>query len=226
MFSFHATKLYHSLEGGMLVFQDAGLKKTFDYLKNFGFENELEVVMPGTNAKMNEMQALMGSMMLQYVDELIGRRRRIAEVYRDRLKDVCGIQLVPNLPEEVSYTHAYMPVEIDKEEFGVDRDALCEELKQYNVYVRRYFYPLICDYACYRGLSVKDPLDIARRVSSRILTLPIYPELGLEDVHRICDILLHIRDKHCGTFAADRRKPSARPVSQRLMLSPTAITES
>jgi dTDP-4-amino-4,6-dideoxygalactose transaminase len=196
MFSFHATKLYHSLEGGLLAFQDTGLKKTLDYLKNFGFENEVEVVMPGTNAKMNEVQALMGSMMLQYLDELIEKRRRIAQIYQERLADVPGLKLAAPLHEEVRYNYAYVPVEVEEQEFGCTRDVLHEELKRYNIYTRRYFHPLICDYACYRHLAIQNPLEVARRVASRILTLPIYPDLPLEDVHRICEILGFIGQKH------------------------------
>lgn len=195
MFSFHATKSYHSMEGGMLTFPDSGLKKTFDYLKNFGFENEVEVVMPGTNAKMNEMQALMGSMLLQHIDKITEKSRQIAALYREKLRDVRGIHLTPELPKDVRYNYVYMPVEVDEQEFGMNRDALYEELMKYNIYSRRYFYPLICDFACYRSVAVKDPLVVARRVSSRILTLPIYYDLQLEDVHRICNIIIMLSSK-------------------------------
>lgn len=190
MFSFHATKLYHSLEGGMLTFQDSGIKGIFDYLKNFGFKNELEVVMPGTNAKMNEMQALMGSMVLKHIDENIEKRRQITAIYRDKLSDVPGIHLRPELSKDVHYNYAYIPVEVDEKEFGMSRDQLYEELKKYNIYSRRYFYPLVCDFACYKSVAVKDPLTVARKVSERILTLPIYYELSLEDAGKICDIIL------------------------------------
>lgn len=195
MFSFHATKLYHSLEGGMLTFQDSGLKSIFDYLKNFGFKNEVEVVMPGTNAKMNEMQALMGSMILGYLDGLIEKRRKITEIYRERLNDISGIKLPPSLPADVKYNHAYMTIEIHEKEFGMSRDKLCEELKKYNIFSRRYFYPLICDFPCYRSVSVKDPLTVARKVASRILTLPIYYDLSFDDVKRICDIIIILQSK-------------------------------
>jgi len=195
MFSFHATKLYHSLEGGMLTFQDSGLKSILDYLKNFGFKNEVEVVMPGTNAKMNEMQALMGSMILGYLDELIEKRRKITEIYRERLNDISGIKLLPSLPTDVKYNHAYMPIEVNGKEFGISRDKLYEELKKYNIYTRRYFYPLICDYSCYRSVSIKAPLTVARKVASRILILPIYCDLSLDDVQQICDIIIAIGSK-------------------------------
>lgn len=193
MFSFHATKLYHSLEGGMLTFQDSGIKMNLNYLKNFGFKSQTEVVMPGTNAKMNEMQALMGMQVLNYMDELIAKQKQIDIIYRERLHDLPGIQFCPALPESVRCNYSYIPVEIDEKEFGLSRDELFEKLKQYNVFARRYFYPLVCDFACYKSLSVSDPLTIARRVSERILTLPTYYDLRLDDVNRICDIITGIQ---------------------------------
>ncbi len=194
LFSFHATKLYHSIEGGMLSFQDAGLKITLDYLKNFGFKNETEVVMPGTNAKMNEFQALMGILVLRHLDGLIERARKIDAVYRKRLKEVPGIKFPPTQPNNVAYNYAYEPVEIIEEEFGMSRDALYQKLKEFNVHSRRYFYPLLCDYACYQGLSVKDPLIVSRRVAERILTLPIYDDLKIAEVEMICDIIQQIHN--------------------------------
>jgi dTDP-4-amino-4,6-dideoxygalactose transaminase len=195
MFSFHATKLYHTLEGGMLTFQDSGLKSTLNYLKNFGFKNEVEVVMPGTNAKMNEMQALMGIMVLKHIDENIEKRRIITAIYREKLENVPGILLRPELPKDISYNYAYIPVEVDEKEFGMSRDQLYEELKHYNIYTRRYFHPLVCDFACYQSVAVKDPLMVARKVSERILTLPIYYDLALDDVQRICDIIIALGSK-------------------------------
>jgi dTDP-4-amino-4,6-dideoxygalactose transaminase len=189
MFSFHATKPYHSIEGGLLTFRDSGLKQTFDYLKNFGFENETEVVMPGTNAKMNEFQALMGSLVLEHLDEITEKRERIAEAYREKLGHVRGIKLPPEL-QDVRQNYAYIPIEVEEGEFGMSRDRLYEELKGYNVFTRRYFYPLICDYPCYRSIAIQDPLTVARSVAERILTLPIYYELSLDDVEKICDIII------------------------------------
>ncbi|MCK4390896.1 MAG: DegT/DnrJ/EryC1/StrS family aminotransferase [Desulfobacterales bacterium] len=195
MFSFHATKLYHSIEGGMLTFQDSGIKSIFDYLKNFGFESEVEVVMPGTNAKMNEMQALMGSMVLEHVNEIIEKRRQITAIYREKLEAVSGIYLRPELPKDIGYNYAYMPVEVDEKEFGMSRDQFYEKLKEYNIYSRRYFYPLVCDFACYKSVAIKDPLTVARKAGERILTLPIYYDLALDDVQRICDIIIAIGSK-------------------------------
>jgi len=195
MFSFHATKSFHSLEGGMLIFRETGLKGVFDYLKNFGFKNEFEVVMPGTNAKMNEMQALMGIQVLKYLDEIIEKRAKINDLYRHLLKEVPGIRLVPGLSPTVRLNHVYMPIEVDEQEFGMSCDALYEKLKEYNVFSRRYFYPLICDFACYRSVSVKEPLTVARRAADRILTLPIYDSLELSDVKTICEIIKHLSTK-------------------------------
>jgi dTDP-4-amino-4,6-dideoxygalactose transaminase len=189
MFSFHATKSFHSLEGGMLIFRETGLKGVFDYLKNFGFKGEFEVVMPGTNAKMNEMQALMGIHVLKYHETIMKKRARIDALYRDRLKNVAGVRFVPPLSPSIRLNHAYMPIEVDEREFGMDCETLYEKLKQYNVFSRRYFYPLICDYACYRHVALRDPLEVARRVAGRMLTLPIYDELESSEVEAICDII-------------------------------------
>jgi len=198
MFSFHATKLYHSIEGGMLTFKESGIKQKFDYLKNFGFESEVEVVMPGTNAKMNEFQALMGEMILDHINHLISQRKKLYEQYKELLCNVPGIRLIPPLPTEVEYNYAYMPIEVDEKDFGVSRDKLYEELKKYNVFTRRYYYPLLCDFPCYRAITVNDSLSVARLAASRILTLPIYHDLSLEDVQRICSIIIAIGSKEVG----------------------------
>jgi dTDP-4-amino-4,6-dideoxygalactose transaminase len=154
--------------------------------------------MPGTNAKMNEIQALMGIHVLKYLKKILRKRAGIAELYRERLQEIPGIRLVPSLPGDIKYNHAYMPIEVDEQEFGMSRDALYEKLKHYNVYTRRYFYPLICDYACYRNVSVKDPLTVARRVADLILTLPIYDSLPLSCVEAICEIISHLHHRATG----------------------------
>ncbi len=192
MFSFHATKLYHSIEGGMLTFKNPGFKKTFDYLKNFGFENEMEVVIPGTNAKMNEFQALMGELILDEMPTIIAQRKQLCERYRQLLADVPGIRFPPPVSSDVEYNYAYMPIEVDAARFGLSRDGLYEELKKFNLFTRRYFYPLVCDFACYRSVSVGDPLTVARSVAARILTLPIYSDLTVAEVEQICEIIRHV----------------------------------
>ncbi len=190
MFSFHATKLYHSLEGGLLAFKEPALKQTLDYLKNFGFKSEVEVVMPGTNAKMNEMQALMGILVLKHLEKSIEKRKIISNIYHERLKNIPGIRMPASLPEHVEYNYAYMTVQIDEKETGISRDGLYQRLKEHNVFVRRYFYPLVCDFSCYKHISVEGNLSTARDISSKILTLPVYDSLKHDDVHKICDIIL------------------------------------
>jgi len=192
MFSFHPTKLYHSIEGGALVFSDPGYKKIFDYLKNFGFASETEVVMPGTNAKMNEFQALMGILGLKRLDELIEKGREIETIYRERLTGVPGIQLPLVQSVNVHYNFAYMPIEVHEKEFGMSRDRLYEELRKYNIFTRRYFYPLLTDFACYKYVQTNDPLTIAKGVAARILCLPTYYTIDANSVDRICELIIKI----------------------------------
>jgi dTDP-4-amino-4,6-dideoxygalactose transaminase len=204
MFSFHATKLFHSVEGGMLTFGDATLRRRFDYLKNFGYENEVEVVMPGTNAKMNELQALMGRLVLKRMGEIVGKRRQIAETYRRELMTIPGIRTAALAAPGVEYNHAYFPIEVEEREFGASRDELYTGLKEWNVFARRYFYPLVTDFACYRGIVREGELPVARSVASRIITLPIFSDLGLDDVVRICDIIRHIHERRKSLPAGSR----------------------
>ncbi len=192
MFSFHATKLYHSLEGGMLIFKDPGLAQTFSYLKNFGFKSETEVVMPGTNAKMNEIQALMGSQMLNYMPHMVEKCRRLYGLYRERLSKVPGIMLSPDPEPNVDYSYTSLPVRVIEREFGVSRDELYDALKKYNVFTRRYFYPLVNEYPCYRSVPISKPLTVSEQVSREILSLPLYVDLEEDDVNRICDIVVKL----------------------------------
>jgi dTDP-4-amino-4,6-dideoxygalactose transaminase len=219
MFSFHATKVFHSIEGGMLTFRDPGLRRLFDYLKNFGFENETEVVMPGTNAKMNEFQALMGLLLLRRMDEMLEKRQAINGRYRERLGLIPGIRLVSEPAVTVRYNCAYMPVEVDEKEFGLTRDQLYLSLREYNVFARRYFYPLVPDFACYRGVVAAGDLPVARRVASRILTLPMYSDLALDDVNRICDIIEHLQSQSQARSGIVAAKPGAYAASELLVLA-------
>jgi len=194
-FSFHATKLFHSIEGGMLIFKDSGLKNTFDYLKNFGIKNEVEVIMPGLNAKMNEFQALMGILVMQYLDDLIEHSRKVDITYRECLQDVPGIKFPPKLHETVAYNYNYEPVEIVENEFGMNRNMLYETIKKYNINLRRYFYPLLCDFSCYKHIEFKDPLTVARQIATKIICLPTYKDLEVDDVIHICEIIAFLH-KH------------------------------
>jgi dTDP-4-amino-4,6-dideoxygalactose transaminase len=223
MFSFHATKHFHSIEGGLVVFPDPALGRVFDLLKNFGFENETSVAIPGTNAKMNELQALMGLQVLQHLEAIIARRRALDALYRGRLAGIPGLLIPDPPPPNVRWNHAYFPVEIDAAVFGMKRDRFVEQLKRFNIHARRYFHPLLTDLECYRDVPHTDPLTVARRVANRILTLPIYDSLPLEDADRICDCVKSIAPGNRGggrprrtLRPRDRRTPSRKPASQRL----------
>lgn len=219
MFSFHATKLFHSIEGGMLMFSDVARKRTFDYLKNFGFAGETEVVMPGTNAKMNEFQAHMGSLVLQYIPGIIARRGQIDALYREGLKGIPGIHVPAVLPGNVDYNYAYFPIEIDVAAFGMSRDELYLALKKFNVITRRYFYPLVTDFACYRSLVHDDPLTVARGVAQRVLTLPIYDSLALEDVERIGGMLRYLhRSAQVAVTAVPALTPTAAKMTKKILI--------
>ena len=199
MFSFHATKVFHSIEGGLLTFRDSALQSRLDYLKNFGFENETEVVMPGTNAKMSEFHALMGTLLITRVEEMIEARRTLTEHYYARLGDIPGIRLPAQPREGVRHNYAYLSIEVDQDTFGMTRDDLYEQLRAYNVIARRYFYPIIPDFPCYRSMFGGVQLPVARSVSARILTLPLFSDLRIEDVDRICDIVEYL---HHGSRSA------------------------
>lgn len=138
---------------------------------------------------MNELEALMGLQVLDHLDCIIARRRKVDALYRARLRHVPGIHVPPHTASNVDYNHAYFPVEIDAPVFGMCRNDVYDALKGYNVFARRYFHPLIPDMACYRDLNVESPLTVARQVADRVLSLPIYDSLALDDVEKICDIL-------------------------------------
>ena len=188
--SFHATKVFNTFEGGAIICHDEATKKRIDYLKNFGFVNETTVVMPGINAKMNELQAAMGLLQLKYVDEAIRKRKEIALHYRKELKSIDGISYLHSMAG-VKYCYPYFPVLIEKNSYGKTRDQVYETLKQNNIYGRRYFYPLISQFPTYRGLESSMPgrMPVAERVTEQILCLPIYPDLQMEARKRIISIL-------------------------------------
>jgi len=192
MFSFHATKVYHSIEGGLACFTDPRLKATLNQLKNFGIVSESEIAGPGTNAKMNEFMALMGLQVLPYMEELIAARARLTHAYRERLSTLPGLLLPPPAPGNVTSCYAYLPIEVDETQASISRDTLYERLKTYNVFARRYFYPLLTDCPCYEQDCRSGELPVARRTARQILTLPLYHDLTLDSVHRICDIIAHL----------------------------------
>lgn len=193
MLSFHATKLFHTAEGGALVARDPAVKRRIDYLKNFGIQNEHTVLMPGINGKMSELHAAMGMLTLGMVDAERKRREQIGAIYRERLSPVYGLTMPVRSPDFTS-SEQYFAIRIDAQACGITRDAMFEQLKEYNVFARRYFYPLCSDYSCYRMLPSAHPsyLPNAHRAATEVLCLPYYGALSDDDVHQICDIFLHV----------------------------------
>lgn len=194
MYSFHATKLFHTLEGGALAVKDPHLKDRIDLLKNFGIKNEEEVVMPGINGKMNEIQAIVGQLVLEMVDEERDKRRVLRDTYLRCLEDVDGISLMGDIPG-VKNSFQYLVIRIDEKKFGKSRDHVYHELKKYNVVTRKYFYPLCSEYTCYRQLpsSVASNLPVAHKVVEEVLALPFYGRLTPDDVEHICTIIKSLR---------------------------------
>jgi dTDP-4-amino-4,6-dideoxygalactose transaminase len=196
MFSFHATKLFHTAEGGALTFKDPNLKPRIDLLKNFGIKNEEEVVLPGINGKMNEIQAVLGISVLEYVETEIQKRKELTEVYRRCLKDVEGVTLLGDRPG-VKGNYQYFVIKINENLFGKSRDFVYEQFKKYNIFTRKYYYPLCSNYTCYRQLpsSSSSNLPVANEVVKQNLCFPLYGELSSENVEKICEIFFEIRDQ-------------------------------
>lgn len=190
--SFHATKVFNTFEGGALICHDAKMKQRIDDLKNFGFHDEVTVVAPGINAKMNEMQAALGLLQLKYISKAIDRRREIDSIYRRHLSKVKGI-FCPLLPVDTVYNFAYFPILIEKK-YSLSRDELYERLHQHGVFPRRYFYPLISEFPMYRGLpsASRYNLPVSEGVANKVLCLPIYPALKIEDQQYIIEVIRQI----------------------------------
>jgi len=188
--SFHATKVYNTFEGGAIVCHDEATKKRIDNLKNFGFSGEITVVAPGINAKMNEVQAAMGLLQLKYIDKAIENRKAITECYREGLKGINGISYLEDMPD-VEHCYSYFPILIDKEKFGKTRDEVYEGLKTSDIFTRRYFYPLISQFPTYRGLDSAQPgkMPVAEKITEVVLCLPIYNDLDLATVEKICSLI-------------------------------------
>ncbi|MDD5455806.1 MAG: DegT/DnrJ/EryC1/StrS family aminotransferase [Candidatus Margulisbacteria bacterium] len=195
MFSFHATKLYHTAEGGALTMKNEHSKKLINLLKNFGIKNEEEVVMPGINGKMNEIQAVIGLEVLSCMQAEVEKRSRILQQYQDSLKDVPGIKFL-NLGEAIKNSYQYFVIRINEEEFGKSRDFVYAEFKKFNVFTRKYFYPLCSEYTCYKQIPSSSPhnLPVAHQVVKEVLSMPFYGDLSADDVCRICDILKSFRN--------------------------------
>lgn len=187
--SFHATKVFNTFEGGAIVCPDAKTKQRIDYLKNFGFADEVTVVAPGINGKMSEVNAAFGLLQLKHVDAAIARRGQIERRYREALSDVRGISLLPKNPDSTG-NGGYFPILVG-DDYPLSRDALHQKLKDAGINGRRYFYPLISNLPMYRGLpsAAKTNLPTANRLAEQVLCLPIYPALAEEDQARVCHLI-------------------------------------
>lgn len=186
--SFHATKVYNTIEGGALILHDAETKKRIDYLKNFGFAGETEIVAPGINGKMDEIRAAYGLLNLKQVDRAIESRHQVAIRYREALRDVKGIRFMEDIPG-VRHNYSYFPIFVDAEQYGMTRDELYLKLKKCNILSRRYFYPLISEFSTYRGLeSAKiENLPVAHKVANSVICLPMYHDLSNTDIEIIIE---------------------------------------
>lgn len=189
--SFHATKVYNTVEGGALVMHDAETKKRIDYLKNFGFANEVTVVGPGINSKMDEVRSAYGLLNLRQVDAAIEARHQVAIKYREALRPVEGITFFDDMPG-VKHNYSYFPIFVDAEKYGMTRDELYFKMKEHNVLGRRYFYPLISEFSTYRGLDSARPENLpnAQRMAETVICLPMHHALSDEDLNRVIEEII------------------------------------
>ena len=189
--SFHATKVYNTIEGGALIVHDEQTKKHIDYLKNFGFAGETEVLAPGINSKMDEMRAAYGLLNLRQVDAAIEARHQVAIQYREALKNVPGIRFLNEI-SDVKHNYSYFPIFVDAQKYGMTRDELYFKMKGQNVLGRRYFYPLISSFVTYRQLDSANPENLpnAHRLANSVICLPMHHDLNNEDVERILSFIV------------------------------------
>ncbi len=189
--SFHATKVFNTFEGGAIVCPDAKTKKRIDYLKNFGFADEVTVVAPGINGKMSEINAAFGMLQLRHIDDALARRKLIDQAYRQGLEGVQGIRLMQRRTD-LTANYSYLPIFIDSD-YPLSRDQVYDLMRDHDILARRYFYPLISEFPMYRGLpsAAGELLPVAEKTSRQVLCLPIYPDLAQEVVTTICHLLRH-----------------------------------
>ncbi len=189
--SFHATKVFNTIEGGAIICRDAKMKQRIDYLKNFGFVNETTVVAAGINGKMNELQAAYGLLQLQHINKALAERGRLYSRYQMLLSGITGISLM-SVPENVTWNHAYYPIMVN-EEFGLSRDTLYELLKDNKIMARRYFYPLISTFYMYKSAksAKRENLPVAHQLADKVICLPLYPGLEDEVQDKIAGLINH-----------------------------------
>ena len=190
-FSFHATKVYNTIEGGAMIMHDERTKRRIDYLKNFGFKGETEVIAPGINSKMDEMRSAYGLLNLKQVDEAIEARHQVAIKYREALKDIEGVSYWNDMPG-VKHNYSYFPIFVDAKKYGMTRDELYFKMKEQNVLGRRYFYPLICEFSTYKGLpsSTRENLPNAYKMAESVICLPMHHALSEEDINRTLNCII------------------------------------
>lgn len=189
--SFHATKVYNTLEGGALVMHDEQTKKRIDYLKNFGFAGETEVVAPGINSKVDEVRSAYGLLNLKQVDQAIANRQKVAQRYREALRNISGIRFFEDMPD-VRHNYSYFPIFVNAKEYGTTRDELYFKMKEQGVLGRRYFYPLISTFSTYRGLPSAAPenLPVATKMANEVICLPMHHALSEEDILRVLNTII------------------------------------
>ncbi|MEK0445054.1 MAG: hypothetical protein RLZZ399_375 [Verrucomicrobiota bacterium] len=187
--SFHATKVFTTFEGGAIICPDAKIKQRIDHLKNFGIINQVQVVAPGINGKMSELNAAFGLLQLRGIQAALEKRRQIDSIYRQELSHIRGIRCLKDSGELIS-NYAYFPILVGSE-YPLKRDALFEHLTRHQIHTRRYFYPLITEFPMYRGLpsAALSNLPVAVKAASEILCLPIYPDLPISQVHKIIELI-------------------------------------
>ena len=189
--SFHATKVFNTIEGGAMVMHDEKTKQRIDYLKNFGFANEVEVVGPGINSKMDEIRSAYGLLNLKQVDAAIAARQKVAVAYREALRNIDGISFWDDMPG-VRHNYSYFPIFVDAEKYGMTRDELYMKMKDQGVWGRRYFYPLISEFSTYRGLESSRPENLpnAHIMADTVICLPMHHALREEEINRIIDCII------------------------------------
>ena len=190
IFSFHATKVFTTIEGGAVAVRDPGLGQTIRLLSNFGIADEDDVAATGTNAKMNEFEAAMGLCNLRHFEECRKAREQVFMQYMNALSGTRGI-VIPTLSKDAVHNYSYFPIRVIEREYGQSRDELAARMRQESIYPRRYFYPLTSDFDCYQGKYDSGLTPIARQAAREILTLPLYPGLEREQVERICSIIIN-----------------------------------
>jgi dTDP-4-amino-4,6-dideoxygalactose transaminase len=188
--SFHATKVFSTIEGGAIICHDEKMKHHIDNLRNFGFVDETVVEEPGINAKMNELQSAFGLLQLKYINHYMDHRQKITETYRECLQGISGLRFLMDM-KGVRHNYSYFPVLVDDGKYDIGRDELYFKLQQENIYGRRYFYPLISDFPMYRTLpsAEAENIPVATRLAKQVICLPIYPDLDLKIVKEIAGLI-------------------------------------